>query len=188
MYYSVGDIILKSGVVCYVYLVMAAMMGRTQITMKKTGQSCTVPNDPTAKLMYYINCVCCCVEADESSTIRRLKDYQNYASLSSDEEAQLLALCLALSPDKLIGTVFHPISDDCGDSSNEFFELSAVKTDLLVTDSLVVGGQRKRILKIMTFKKSWMENYFIEPLRSIERSRRPPPPRRAPRDDSCTIS
>ena len=164
---------------------MAAIMERTQIRVKDTTYRVTVPGNPVAKLMYYIDCVCTCVEADESSTIKRLRDYQNYASLSSDEEAQLLALCLALSPDKLIGTIFHP-SDNCGELSNQFLELSAVKTNLLVTDSLVVGGQRKRIVKIMLFKKVWMENNFIEPLRSIERSRRPPP-RRAPRNDSCTI-
>lgn len=67
-----------------------------------------------------------------------------YASLSRDEEAQLLAVCLALSPDKLIGTILFP-SDDCGEFSNQFLELSAVSTNLVVSESVVIGGQRKRI-------------------------------------------
>ena len=169
---------------------LAAHMGRLQISVKDTTVSTTIPNDPIAKLMYYFNCVCTCVEPDSSDTIRRLRDYQNYRRLTSEEKAQLLVLVLGLSPDKLIGTIFHP-ANDCGEHSNAFLELSAVKTDVIVTDSLLIGGQRKQIRKIMTFKKSWLENYYIEPLKAIQRSssrpqlRAPPPRRRS--DDSCTI-
>ena len=168
------------------YLVMAAMMGRVQISVKDTTTPTTVPNDPIAKLMYYFNCVASCVELEDSD-FNRLRDYKNYTRLTSDDKAKVLALCLALSPDKLIGTIFHP-SNDCG--SNKFLELSAVKTNLLVTDSLVVGGQSKKIHTIMLFEKSWMESYYIEPLRSIERSQRSlPPSRPAPSRSSndCTI-
>ena len=164
---------------------MAAHMQRVQVHVKNTGVNVSVADDPIAKLMYYFSCVCSCVEPDSSDTIRRLRDHANYHRLTSEERAQLLVMCLALSPDKLIGTIFHP-TDDCGDSSNKFLELSAIKTDVVVTDSLLVGGQRKKIQSIMLFEKSWMENYYIEPLRSIQRSSRPPPP--PPRqDDSCTI-
>jgi len=166
---------------------MAAIMGRTEIKVKDTTVSANVPNNDIAKLMYYIHCVCCCIEPDDNSTISRLRDYQNYHRLSSDEEAQLLALCLALSPDKLIGTIFHP-ADDCGEYTGRFLELSAVKTDLLVTESVVIGGHRRRILKIFMFQKVWMENNYINPLLSIQRRLRPPPPPRPQqRDDSCII-
>ena len=170
---------------------MAAVFGRTQIQVKKTGTACTVPDNPVAKLMYYFNCVCTCVEADEDSTIRRLRNYNNYSSLSNEEEAQLLILCLALSPDKLIGSIFFPVEDvDLDGYSNEFLELSAVSTRLVVADSLLIGGQQKRVKKIMMFKKSWIENYFLDPLRSFERRSRPalpPPPRRQQRNDSSCV-
>ena len=163
-------------------------MGRVQISVKDTTIQTTIPNDPIAKLMYYFHCVTRCVELEDSD-FDRLKDYKNYTRLTSDEKAKVLALCLALSPDKLIGTIFHP-SSDCGSFSNKFLELSSVKTNLLVTDSLVVGGHSKKIRKIMMFEKRWMESYYIEPLRSIERSQRSLPPRRsAPSRSSngCTI-
>ena len=85
---------------------MAAVLGRTEVQIKKTGVSCTVPDNPIAKLMYYFNCVCSCVDADFDSSIRRLRNYDNYSSLSAEEQAKLLILCLALSPDKLVGTIF----------------------------------------------------------------------------------
>ena len=178
---------------------MAAVIGSTQIHVKKTGTSVTVPNNPIAKLMYYFNCVCSCIEADDDYTTRRLRNYSNYSSLTSQEEAQLLILCLALSPDKLIGSIFLPASDDedFGGCSNEFYELSAVSTRVLVSESLMVGGQQKRVRKIMKFKKVWIENNYINPLRAIERGETsrpalPSPPRPRPQpqrrnNDSCTI-
>jgi len=150
-------------------------MGRTEVKLRDTTWGVAVPNNDIAKLMYYIHWICTCIEPDDNSIISRLRDYKNYDRLSSNEEAQILALCLALSPDKLIGTVFQPVTN-CGDFSNQLLELSAVKTDLLVTESLVIGGHRRRILKIMRFKKSWVENNYINPLLSIERSCRRPPP------------
>ena len=166
---------------------MAAVMKKTEISVKKTGGPVTVPHNNIGKLMYYFNCVCSCVEPDNSASIRRLKDYKNYASLSRDEEAQLLSLCLNLSPDKLIGSMFFP-SDDCGGSSNKFLELSAVSTNLVVADSFVVGGQQRKIQKIMLFKRCWMDDFYLNPLSSIVGRQRAPAIRQPQRDDSsCAI-
>ena len=137
---------------------MAAVMGRTQIQIKKTGTTVTVPNTPIAKLMYYFNCVCSCVEANDDFTTRRLRNYRsNYSNLSNEEEAQLLLLCLALSPDKLTGTIFFP-AEDLDGFNNQFFEVSAVSTKLVVAQSLLIGGQQKKVQKIMMFKMCWIES------------------------------
>ena len=158
---------------------MAAVMRRTEISVKRTGEPCTISNNDIAKLMYYFDCVCTCVQPDNSDTICRLRNFNNYASLSSDEEAQLLALCLALSPDKLIGSVLFP-SSDCGRSNNKFLELSAVSTNMVVSDSFLIGGQRKKIQKIMMFEKCWIERNYLNPLSSIVRRQRAPAIRQPP--------
>ena len=166
---------------------MAAVFGRTEVQMKKTGQTTTIPNSPRAKLMYYFNCVCSCVEAESDASIDRLRNYkENYSRLSSEEEATLVVLCLALSPDKLIGSIFFPVEDGAFDSGNEFFELSAVSTKLVVAESILIGGQQKRVHTIMMFKKSWIENNYLDPMRSIVEgssralpSSQPPPARRS---------
>ena len=145
---------------------MALVAGRTQIAVKKTGTPCTVPENPKAKLMYYFNCVCNCVEPGNDSTFRHLRDYKNYWSLSNEEEAQLLILCLALSPDKLLGLIFFPAEDI--DRDNQFYEVSAVSTKLVVAESLLIGGQQKKVQSIMMFKKRWIENSYIDPLKSYE--------------------
>ncbi len=68
--------------------------------------------------MYYFKCICSCTEIDDDASIRRLQNYSNYLSLMNDEEAKLLILCLALSPDKLIGSIF--IRDEDSDSRIDF--------------------------------------------------------------------
>ena len=165
---------------------MAAVMGRTEIEIKDTTYKVTVPGDPIAKLMYYFDCICTCIEPDDDYTIRRLRDYKNYSRLTSEEEAKLIAMCLGLSPDKLVGSIFHPANDgDCGSFSNKFVKISAVQTDVLVTNSLLIGGQQKKVQKIMFFEKRWMETNFIEPLKAVQRRLNPPPRRRE--SSSCTI-
>ena len=147
---------------------MAAVLGRTEIEIKKTGTVATVPDNPTARLMYYFDCVCTCVEADNDSTIRRLRDYDNYYRLSEEERAQLMILCLALSPDKLLGSVFFPADqDDLDGYGNDFYEIKAVSTKLVVTESILIGGQQKKVQKIMMCKRSWLEKNYLNPLRSL---------------------
>ena len=148
---------------------MAAIMEREQLQIKPTGYNTTIPDSPIAKLMYYFDCVCCCVADSNDPSIKRLRAYKtNYNSLSSAEVSALLTLCLALSPDKLINSVFFLNKDING--RNEFFEVSAVSTKLLVSESLLIGGQRKRVQKIMMFKKEWLERNYIQPLKSFVQS------------------
>ena len=176
---------------------MAAFMGRTEIGVKKFGEDVDVPEHPVAKLMYYFHCICTCVEATSDSSLRRFQRYRDYRSLTNEEEAQLLVLCLALSPDKLIGSLFFP-ADDLDGSLNEFFQLSAVSTKLVVAESVLIGGQQKRVHKIMMFNELWMDIFYIDPIRSFESRHRQalpspqphPPPARQSNDDSssCIIS
>ena len=144
---------------------MAAIVGQ-KFGIRETGQTVTVPTSPTAKLMYYLHCVANVIQLDNPN-LRRLRDYRAYYSLSDEEIDALLVLVLLLSPDELIGKVFFP-SEDCGGSTNQFFELSAVTNMLAVSSNVLIGGESKRVAKIMFFKRSWMENNFITPLKSFE--------------------
>ncbi len=54
---------------------------------------------PVAKMMYYFHCVTVytCLKVGEDFEIRRLKNYCNHSTLTDEDEAKLLVLCLALS-------------------------------------------------------------------------------------------
>ena len=144
---------------------MAALLERQQIGIKKTGGTVTIPNSPVAKMMYYFDCVCHCVDTGKSFALRRLRGYQNYASLTEADITSLLTLCLALSPDKLINKVFF--ENDKIEGRNKFFEISSISTKLVVSQSLLIGGQQQRVHKIMMFKKEWIELFYIQPIREV---------------------
>ena len=159
-----------------------------RVGIKKTGVTTSVPPNSKAKLMYYLDCVATLIELNNPN-LRRLRDYQTYYLLNDAETDALLAIVLLFSPDKLVGKVmFH--SEDCGGSRNEFYELSAVSHMLAVTDNIVIGGERKRVAKIMFFQRVWMQDNYLTPIRSfqgrLERlarglpGRAPSPPRALP--------
>ena len=144
---------------------MAAFVSE-RIGIKETGQTVTVPNNKTAKLMYYLKCVAAVLKL-ENPNLTRLTNFRNYNSLTDAEMDALLALVILFSPDELLGKVFFP-SEDCGGSDNQFFELSAVSHMLAVSDNILIGGERKRVAKVMLFQMSWMDKYYITPLKSFE--------------------
>ena len=182
---------------------MAAFVGE-RVRIRDTTVNASVPQNPKAKLMYYLKCVASVIQLDDPA-LSRLQNYQSYYSLSEEETDALLALVILLSPDELIGKVFFP-SEDCGGRTNQFFELSAVSHMLAVADNIVIGGERKRVGKIMFFQRSWMETYYLTPIRSFQDRLqrmarglpgRAPAPRRAPppsrpratsSSSSCSIS
>ena len=181
---------------------MAAFIGE-RVGIRDITRDASIPQNPKAKLMYYLNCVATVIQLDDPA-LSRLKNYQSYYSLSEGETDALLALVILLSPDELIGKVFFP-SEDCGGRTNQFLELSAVSHMLAVANNIVIGGERKRVGKIMFFQRSWMENNYLTPIRSFQdrlqrmarglpgraptprRALPPPRPRATSSSSSCSI-
>lgn len=144
---------------------MALSLGNHEIGVKRTGQSVTVANNDTAKLMYYLNCVCSTIECNDDPQIRRFTNYSNWSSLSTDEQKQLVVLCYTFSPDLFDDKVFFQSDALCLNSENEFYEISQVSNQLVVARSIAIGGQTRRVNKIMTYKMSWMQTNYLGPMR-----------------------
>ena len=166
---------------------MAALVSE-RVGIKDITNPVTVPENSKAKLMYYLDCVATLIELNHPN-LRRLRDYQKYYLLNDAETDALLALVLLFSPDELLGKVFFP-NEDCGGLTNQFYELSAATHMVAVTDNIVIGGETKRVAKIMFFQRVWMQDNYLTPIRSfqgrLERmarglpGRAPSPPRALP--------
>jgi hypothetical protein len=72
---------------------MAVAFGFNDVEVKKTGSTVNVPNNPKAKLMYYLDCICPTLDLNETSqNLQRLRNYNSYASLSASETNELVVL------------------------------------------------------------------------------------------------
>lgn len=54
-----------------------------------------------------------------------------------------------------------------GNSSNKFLELSSTETTFAASSSVLVGGVRRRVTKIMVHTMSWIEGYYLEPIKRM---------------------
>ena len=139
---------------------MAAFLNQNRIGVARVGVTVNVPSNPYSKLMYYLSCV-----ASSLDIRNELAEYTNYAytiSLTLADKKKIVVLCSLFSPDELIGKCWFPNEDI--DSSNEFFELSQVTNQLLVTENILIGAHSRRVAKVMFFQRSWMNNNYFNPL------------------------
>ncbi|KAK3584339.1 hypothetical protein CHS0354_017509 [Potamilus streckersoni] len=142
-----------------------ALVSRTELGVRDTGISITVPDEPRAKLMYYIDCIFSVVDITGlDPNIQRFRQFQNYFTIIGHDIDRLIALCLILSPDELQDKVIFHNEEICGDSGNKFLELSNLQMRFLVTESMVIGGQNRQVRKIMVFRTIWMKKNFIDPM------------------------
>ena len=52
---------------------MAAVLGRTELGVKEIGRTVTIPNDPKARLMYYLDCMCVVLDLSDTANLSRLR-------------------------------------------------------------------------------------------------------------------
>ena len=143
-----------------------AMIQADGFDVKKLGSFISVPDADIAKIMYYLDCVCTVIDYNDAN-IRRYRDYNNWANMSDEEDRLIFVLALALSPDEFEDKVFFNSPQLCPDASNEFYEIGQVRHQIMVVQSIIIGGQQRRVKKIMAYKQSWMQNNYYQPMRSL---------------------
>jgi hypothetical protein len=169
-----------------------AMLQSTNFDVTPFGKTVTIPDADIARIMYYIDCVCAVVEYNDSD-IRRYRNYSNWANMSDREDRLIFILALALSPDELEDKVFFNSPQLCGNSNNQFYEIGQVKNHLIVVRSIVIGGQQRQVKKIMAYKATWLQTFYITPMRNLAfrfspAGQRQEAARREMISQACTIS
>jgi hypothetical protein len=143
-----------------------AYLQHNQYGIKDVSQTINVPNNDVARLMYYLNSVCYTIEYNDNN-ISRYRNCSNWSLLSNEEIRLLVVLCYTLSPDIFDNKVFFQSDALCGNSSNKFFEINQVRTQLLAVQSIAIAGRTYRVNKIMTYKMSWMQYYYLNPMKNL---------------------
>jgi hypothetical protein len=143
-----------------------ALFQRNQVGFRDTTVAASVPNNDIARLMYYFNSVCSAIEYTDND-MQRYRNCRNWSSLSYEEIRLLLVLCYTFSPDVFNNKVFFQSDALCDDFQNKFYEISQVSHRLLAVRSIVVAGRTRRVSSIMTYKMSWMRDYYFGPMQRL---------------------
>ncbi|CAF1538041.1 unnamed protein product, partial [Rotaria sordida] len=129
-----------------------AVFGSTEYDFQRFGSTANIPNADIARIMYYLDCVCTVIEYNDND-IRRYRNYSNWRNMSDEEDRLIFLLAATLSPDELEDKVFFNVPDLCPDSTNAFYEIGQVRRQLMVVQSIVIGGQSRQVKKIMAYKQ-----------------------------------
>jgi hypothetical protein len=166
-----------------------AFLQRNQYGIKDVGHSVTVPQNDTARLMYYLDCACNAVDYRDNN-ISRYRNYNNWSQLSNEDIRLLIVLCYTLSPDIFNNKVFFHSDALCGNSSNKFYEISQISNQLLAVQSIVIAGRSCRVNKVMTYKINWMQTYYLNPMRNLAQriNNQNRTPASSSRASTCVIS
>ncbi len=74
-----------------------------------------------------------------------------------------------MAPGILNGKCIFQVQEMEG-STNKFVELSAAKTTMVATSSVMMAGRNVQVAKIMFYTPVWRRTYYDEPIVALERS------------------
>ena len=138
------------------------------------GKGATVPNDPIAKLSYYLLCIGGCVPGviDEQFT-----HFYNYSYFSSEKKQAIIILAAILKPSILEGRVIFKTSPSEMEalnpgSTNVFLTLTE-RTNLTFMDvdqsgAIGLNLNNTEVTRKMLYTEAWLNYYFYTPMKRIQ--------------------
>ena len=144
-----------------------ALVQASQQNVQQQRNLVMVPDDPRARLMYYINCIGRLLDLQGTSPlVDRLQMYNAYIDIAGPTLSALLNLAIILRPENLFGGCLI-VNDDICDKANASFlimERNAISQALSVAaEGVKVQGATRKVFKIMVVKKVWLVVNFYGP-------------------------
>ena len=152
-----------------------AFAQKNEILIKDKSEVTTVPNNPLAKLMYYLKSVNWTIDIIDLnisevdySFISLINDYKNYHLVSHAEKLKIIRVAKILNPTLLEDKVFFR-NESLENNSNKFYEINSTEISVAASNEVIIGGVKKKVHKIMFYKRAWMQENYSDPLRELER-------------------
>ena len=151
---------------------------KNEISIKNETVRVTVPNNSLARLMYYLTCINTVLDLTELDInidyefISVLKDYQNYHLVNYLQKQKIISYAKLLKPGLFENKVFFKYNN-LENFSNEFYALNSTEINVAATSEVLIGGVRKKVLKVMLYKSGWIQTFYFDALRDIEREMTP---------------
>ena len=142
---------------------MQANVGYNRLRIKDDSTKAFVPNNDIARLMYYLQSVFSVLKCNSYS---EYTNYNNYYSLSNSDIMELIRLVKIFSPQILIGAKVFVLDEDL-DWENRFIEITDETMKIHANEEIVIGGIVTKVLKIMLFRSTWINNNYFNPLKRL---------------------
>ena len=117
----------------------SATIGMNNVRVRPFGNLVTIPNDPIAKLMYYLDCISTLIKYDDNT----FTDYQNYHLLSDEETVSVYILAKLLNPSLFIKANIILLDSRLllDNSNNQFYEITDETIGVHVNEEIMIGGK-----------------------------------------------
>ena len=115
---------------------MALTLGYKSLKVEDNTVEVQVPENDTAKLMYYLSCVSTVIMYDKAN---KLTDYRNYNSLTLEEQADVYACAILLNPKMFLDAgifIINPKLLTRG-LSNQFYKITDSRVGVHVNQKLL---------------------------------------------------
>ena len=151
---------------------MSIGLASKRFTVKDTTRQVFIPGNPKAKLMYYLNCISGVLNTNKWN---RYTNYSQYYYIPDSEIPDIVALATIFNPEIMIKSGIFMI-DEYIDLGNRFLEITGETIGIHANQEMIIGGIVVRVLKIMLCTKTWLKNYYFEPIVDILNPVPPPVP------------
>ena len=126
-----------------------------------------VPDDPRAKLMFYLNCISYLLDMDTDTDMQHYTTYSNYLNLNSvEDKRKILSLCRTANPSILLDKcIFYGTSEELGELSNRFFSVNRI--DLMFVSNVIIEGAHLNVNRLMVIDHQWLKRNFFLPFEKL---------------------
>jgi hypothetical protein len=132
-----------------------ALVGGRQVQVEEIGKRTNIPENPTARIMYYLRCVKTTTSLDIPD---RLVNFNKWNNLSPQETALVFLLAVRFSPQVMARSWRHvfgmtQVESVPPGSRNRFFEVTDRQVAAFANEEVIVAGQRVRVKQGQSFTR-----------------------------------
>lgn len=124
-------------------------------------QSQDVPNNDTAKLMFYLNAVSQVLDLPNERKFGILTDYQRYYRLSDEDIDRLVLYSVMFNPEILLNKCIFENDKVC--EKNKF--VISNKASVHVAESIYIGGKVRYVSNVMIIGSRFIKTYYTKPMK-----------------------
>ena len=142
---------------------MALVLNYQSLDIQRTVNSCQVPENKLAKLMYYLDCAFYTLDIRCYSDYT---DYYNYRQLTRIQEQYVLSLARKYNPTFMLDNqlfIIRPNLVDYG-FDNQFYQITDKRIGIRANSQVFIGGKSVTVVKVMICKNTWLQQFYYEPL------------------------